>query len=61
VLSGYDDFPIIAIYVAPDGSRESGIGILEHLATGAHPTGLSGIVDPYIADDGVQHESSSQR
>jgi hypothetical protein len=48
------------MYVAPDGSRESGIGILEQLAIGADPTGLRGI-DPYIQDDGVQHESSSQR
>ena len=50
-----------ATYVAPDGSTESGIGILEQLAIGNHPTGLSGIFDPYVAADDVPHEGSSQR
>jgi hypothetical protein len=50
-----------ATYLAPDGSEESGIGILEQLAIGLHPTGLSGIFDPYVAGEGVQHEGSSQR
>ena len=36
-----------ATYVAPDGSTENGIGILEQLAIGSHPTGLSGILDPF--------------
>jgi hypothetical protein len=38
-----------ATYVAPDGSTERGIGILEQLAIGNHPTGLHGILDPYVA------------
>ena len=29
-----------------DGSIEHGIGILEQLAIGPHPTGLTGILDP---------------
>lgn len=36
-----------ATYRAPDGSTESGIGILEQMAIGQHPTGLTGIFDPY--------------
>ena len=36
-----------ATYVGPDGSTERGIGILEQLAIGVHPTGLVGIFDPY--------------
>ncbi len=36
-----------ATYLAPDGSIEHGIGILEQLAIGDHPTGLSGILDPF--------------
>ena len=38
-----------ATYVAPDGSVEHGIGILEQLAIGPHPTGLTGILDPFDA------------
>jgi hypothetical protein len=38
-----------AIYVAPDGAVEIGIGILEQLAIGEHPTGLTGILDPFSA------------
>jgi hypothetical protein len=38
-----------ATYLAPDGSVEYGTGILEQLAIGNHPTGLSGILDPYTA------------
>ncbi|MEP7113347.1 MAG: hypothetical protein ABI862_08785 [Ilumatobacteraceae bacterium] len=37
-----------ATYTAPDGSSEEGIGILEQLAIGNHPTGLRGIFDPFI-------------
>jgi hypothetical protein len=37
-----------ATYVAPDGSTEHGIGILEQLAIGNHPTGLCGILDPFV-------------
>jgi hypothetical protein len=37
-----------ATYVAPDGSTEQGRGILEQLAIGNHPTGLSGIFDPFV-------------
>jgi hypothetical protein len=36
-----------ATYRAPDGSTEQGIGILEQLAIGNHPTGLTGIFDPF--------------
>jgi hypothetical protein len=36
-----------ATYIAPDGSIEHGMGILEQLAVGNHPTGLSGIFDPF--------------
>ena len=36
-----------ATYVGPDGSTEHGIGILEQLAIGVHPTGLRGILDPF--------------
>ncbi len=50
-----------ALYLAPDGSTESGIGILEQLAIGSHPTGLSGIFDPYVAGDAVPHEPRAQR
>jgi hypothetical protein len=39
-----------ATYRAPDGSTEHGIGILEQFAVGEHPTGLSGILDPYARD-----------
>ena len=38
-----------ATYRAPDGSSERGIGILEQLAIGVHPTGLTGIFDPYAS------------
>lgn len=31
----------------PNGSSEDGIGILEQLAIGPHPSGLTGILDPY--------------
>jgi hypothetical protein len=31
----------------PNGSSEDGLGILEQLAVGPHPTGLTGILDPY--------------
>jgi hypothetical protein len=37
-----------ATYVGPDGSSEHGTGILEQLAIGDHPTGLSGIFDPFM-------------
>jgi hypothetical protein len=36
-----------ATYTAPDGRVEHGQGILEQLAIGPHPTGLTGILDPY--------------
>jgi hypothetical protein len=36
-----------ATYTSPDGSSELGIGILEQLAIGVHPTGLTGIFDPF--------------
>ena len=38
-----------AEYRRPDGSIEVGTGILEQLALGVHPTGLTGILDPYAA------------
>ncbi len=31
----------------PDGTTEEGLGILEQLAIGPHPSGLTGILDPY--------------
>ena len=34
-----------ATYTAPGGRRETGTGILEQLALGEHPTGLTGIFD----------------
>ena len=49
-----------ATYVAPDGSTEHGIGILEQLAIGDHPTGLSGIFDPFTPG-AVTSGGSSQR
>lgn len=36
-----------ATYAGPNGETERGLGILEQLAVGAHPTGLSGVLDPY--------------
>ncbi len=36
-----------ATYIGPDGTTEQGVGILEQLAIGEHPTGLTGIFDPY--------------
>jgi hypothetical protein len=36
-----------ATYVGPDGATEQGLGILEQLAIGNHPTGLKGIFDPF--------------
>ena len=36
-----------ATFRGADGRQEHGIGILEQLALGDHPTGLSGILDPY--------------
>jgi hypothetical protein len=37
-----------AVYTAPDGRQEHGVGILEQLALGDHrPTGLTGILDPF--------------
>jgi hypothetical protein len=38
-----------ATYTSPDGQAELGIGILEQLAIGVHPTGLTGIFDPFVA------------
>ena len=35
-----------AEYRRPDGSTEIGVGILEQLAIGPHPTGLTGLIDP---------------
>ena len=43
-----------ATHLAPDGSIEHGIGILEQLAIGDHPTGLAGILDPYRSPNEVQ-------
>jgi hypothetical protein len=37
-----------ATYVGPDGTTEHGLGILEQLAIGNHPTGLGGIFDPFV-------------
>jgi hypothetical protein len=39
-----------ATYLGPDGVIEHGIGILEQLAIGPHPTGLTGVLDPSRAD-----------
>ncbi|MBU6315464.1 MAG: hypothetical protein KGR47_03045 [Acidobacteria bacterium] len=36
-----------AVVTLPDGSTEQGLGILEQLAIGPHPTGLTGILDPF--------------
>jgi hypothetical protein len=41
-----------ATYAGPDGSTEHGMGILEQLAIGVHPTGLVGIFDPYTPSAG---------
>ncbi|MEN9646357.1 MAG: hypothetical protein RL238_3026 [Actinomycetota bacterium] len=38
-----------ATLTLPDGSTEEGMGILEQLAIGPHPTGLVGILDGYAA------------
>jgi hypothetical protein len=35
-----------ATHVAPDGTRTTGVGILEQLAIGPHPSGLTGFFDP---------------
>jgi hypothetical protein len=35
-----------ATFIGADGATEHGIGILEQLAIGPHPTGLTGIFDP---------------
>jgi hypothetical protein len=36
-----------ATFLGADGTTDSGIGILEQLAIGPHPTGLTGIFDGY--------------
>jgi len=36
-----------ATFRGADGAVEHGIGILEQLAIGPHPTGLTGILDPF--------------
>ena len=36
-----------ATYRGPNGQVETGVGILEQLVIGPHPTGLRGILDPY--------------
>ena len=36
-----------ATLILPDGSTEEGMGILEQLAIGPHPSGLVGILDGY--------------
>ena len=41
-----------ATYVSPDGATEHGIGILEQLAIGEHPTGLTGVFDAYQPPSG---------
>ena len=38
-----------ATIAMPDGTTEHGLGILEQLALGPHPSGLTGILDPYRA------------
>lgn len=38
-----------ATLTLPDGTVEHGIGILEQLALGPHPTGLTGILDGHVA------------
>ena len=35
-----------ATFTRPDGEVEHGIGILEQMCIGEHPSGLSGIADP---------------
>ena len=35
-----------ATFTAPDGAVEHGTGILEQLAIGPHPSGLTGLFDP---------------
>jgi hypothetical protein len=49
-----------ATYVSPEGMTEQGIGILEQLAIGAHPTGLAGVFDPF-APAGGPPDAPSQR
>ena len=64
VLTGPDDLPVDdpcsrqhvhvqtfcdATLVHPGGATEEGCGILEQLALGPHPSGLTGILDPYRA------------
>jgi hypothetical protein len=41
-----------AVYVSPDGATEQGIGILEQLVIGVHPTGLVGVFDAYRPSGG---------
>ena len=36
-----------ATYRGPDGRVEHGTGILEQLAIGEHPSGLTGLLDPF--------------
>jgi hypothetical protein len=36
-----------ATFIGADGTTDTGIGILEQLCIGAHPTGLTGTFDPY--------------
>jgi hypothetical protein len=36
-----------ATYTSPDGEVEEGIGILEQMAIGPHPTGLTGLTDGF--------------
>ncbi len=38
-----------ATYLSPDGSTQRGVGILEQLAIGDHPSGLHGIFEPFSA------------
>lgn len=41
-----------ATYRRPDGSTETGTGILEQLAIGPHPSGLRGLLDPFAGRQG---------
>jgi hypothetical protein len=49
-----------ATYTAPDGTTEVGMGIVEQLPIGRHPTGLTGLFDGYTTSD-VPVEDAAQR
>ncbi|MGZ4672149.1 MAG: hypothetical protein ACXV98_04910 [Ilumatobacteraceae bacterium] len=49
-----------ATYSSPDGATHHGTGILEQLAIGPHPTGLTGVFDAYRSPGGPSRGASQR-